>query len=469
MTFLFAKTWRLRRQPLYLLGYGLLCLCTAITAACHRPPPERAGADEELIARGKAIFFNETFGGNGRTCGTCHREENNFTIDPAFIATLPDDDPLFVAEFNPELKDHFENPDLMRQSGLIRVNADGFDDLAHNFVLRGVPHILGLRFSVNSELGPHTGWAGDGAPGDASLRAFAAGAVIQHFPRTLNRIPGVDFRLPTAAELDALAAYQLSLGRQSELSLPLALKSKPAAWGQAIFNDPARGKCSICHFKGGANGDPRIFGAKAGNLNFNTGVENISRRPQDLTGDWLPPDDGFGAPGDGTFNTPSLIEAADTGPFFHNNSVNTIEAAVAFYNSDAFNNSSAGQSIRAETGSGIKLDASQVAAVAGFLRVINALENIRQSIRLLENFLANHPLTAKEGAKLLRRAIAETRDSAMVLKGGGLHPEVVDCLTDATRSAQKALHGIFFKDRYVRAALKMLDKARNGLVLIAGA
>ena len=47
-----------------------------------------------------------------------------------------------------------------------------------------------------------------------------------------------------------------------------------------------------------------------------------------FTGEILLPDDGFGIPGDGTFNTPPLVEAADTGPFFHNNSVSTIEGAV---------------------------------------------------------------------------------------------------------------------------------------------
>ena len=43
----------------------------------------------DLVEQGRELFFNETFEGNGRTCGTCHRAENNFTIDPAFIATLP--------------------------------------------------------------------------------------------------------------------------------------------------------------------------------------------------------------------------------------------------------------------------------------------------------------------------------------------------------------------------------------------
>jgi mono/diheme cytochrome c family protein len=444
----------------------LVIICTAVFAtACHSPaPPELMDYSEELIARGKEIFFNETFDGNGRTCGTCHRKENNFTIDPAFIATLPADDPLFVAEFTPDLKDHFENPRLMRQFGLILENADGYNDLANNFVLRSVPHTLGLRFSVSSELGPLTGWSGDGSPGDASLRAFAVGAVIQHFTRTLNRIPGVDFRLPTGAELDALEAYQLSLGRQAELILPLPLKSKVAERGQKIFNDSSAGKCSICHFNAGAKGDPAIFGRKAGNLNFDTGVEDVTDQPRNRTDERVPLDDGFGVPGDGTFNTPSLVEAADSGPYFHSNAVETIEAAVAFYSSVAFNSSMAGQLILAETGSGINLDQAQSAAVASFLRVINVLENIRQSIEFLEKFAAKNFRTVNEGRELLRRTIAETRDGAKVLEDGGLHPEAVNYLQKACRLSKKALSNTFFKCRSTRAAIEMQQRARDELL-----
>ena len=86
---------------------AIMCVAVLVTACSQQAPNPLLDPNEELISRGKEIFFNETFDGNGRTCGTCHRKENNFTIDPAFIATLPADDPLFVAEFNPELKDHF--------------------------------------------------------------------------------------------------------------------------------------------------------------------------------------------------------------------------------------------------------------------------------------------------------------------------------------------------------------------------
>ena len=51
-----------------------------------------------------------------------------------------------------------------------------------------------------------TAWSGDGAPADGSLRSFAVGAVIQHFTKRLDRVPDVDFRLPTDEELDALEA-----------------------------------------------------------------------------------------------------------------------------------------------------------------------------------------------------------------------------------------------------------------------
>jgi hypothetical protein len=36
-----------------------------LVVACHPPPPELSGPNQELIARGKDIFFNQTFDGNG--------------------------------------------------------------------------------------------------------------------------------------------------------------------------------------------------------------------------------------------------------------------------------------------------------------------------------------------------------------------------------------------------------------------
>jgi mono/diheme cytochrome c family protein len=430
--------------------------------ACEAPQP--GTPEETLIARGRQIFFAETFAGNGRTCGTCHREERNFTIDPTFVASLPKDDPLFVAEFQPALKQNFENPRLMREHGLILENLDGFDDLANRFTQRGVPHVLGLRTSIASPQGPRTGWSGDGAPADGSLRAFATGAVIQHFTKSLDRVAGVDFRLPSDEELDALEAFQLSLGRQADLQLPLPLKGTVAKRGQEIFLDNTLGKCNICHRNAGANAT--LGTADAGNANFDTGVEDLPDQPADLTGELMPADDGLGTPGNRTFNTPPLVEAADTGPFFHNHAVETIEGAVGFYDGEAFNNSPAGRFLKSTdpNGAGIELDATQIVAIAAFLRVINALENIRSSVDCLTRSAAMGFAERQEALRLLRLAAHDTNDGIRVLSGAGLHPEAVADLVTARGLAERAATSLFGRRRLTREAIQAQERARSRMI-----
>ena len=271
------------------------------TAALGFDPTAAATREADLaraIAQGRQLFLKETFGGNGRTCGTCHVETNNFTVDPELIATLPPSDPLFVAETNPALA-ALENPDLLRRFGLILVNADGFDP-SRGFVFRGSQNVqalgnsttpqdpsFGIDFSTNGR-NPNPperlGWGNDGPP----LRDFALVAIAQHAPTTLSRTAGVDFRVPTDEELDALVAYQLALGRQEDFDLPLVeLKSQLASSGKALFLDSGNlfelggghKNCNGCHFNGGGSagmsfndqtpGFPDIDGSPRG---FNIGV-----------------------------------------------------------------------------------------------------------------------------------------------------------------------------------------------------
>lgn len=431
----------------------MLSVIVAAATACAAPPqPE---PPPTLADRGREIFFTETFGGNGRTCGTCHRAEDNFGLSPSFIATLPQDDPLFVAETVPALGRGFEAPRQMRTHGLILENLDGFEDLDNRFTLRGVPHTLALRTSVASRDGPRTGWGGDGAPGDRTLRSFAVGAVIQHFPKTTNRVAGVDFRLPTEEELDALEAFMLSVGRQEDLTLPIALADARATRGQTLFLDNNVARCNVCHFNAGANANPAIFGEGVGNRNFNTGVEDLPDLPSHALADPRPPrDDGFGIPGDGTFNTPPLVEAADTPPFFHNNARATLEEAVAFYSSDAFNNSPAGQAGR------ITLTTDQVNDIAAFLRVLNAVENIRQA----EAMLTSLPTREERLRDTLRLAIEETQDAMEVLSAVELHADAVADLD----TAKQALASAYDYRNNVERALAALRQAR-GRILAAEA
>jgi hypothetical protein len=230
--------------------------------------------------------------------------------------------------------------------------------------------------------------------------------------------------------------------------------------GQEIFLNDGLGKCNICHRNAGANR------ADANNANFNTGVEDLPDQPARLTGEKVPRDDGFGKPGDGTFNTPPLVEAADTGPFFHNNAIETIEGAVAFYNGQAFNNSPSGRFLASTdpNGVGIRLDATQVVAVAAFLRVLNALENIRQSIALLEAGAAKGFRARMEAERLLDQAESETGDAIRVLKAGGLHPEAVAHLERSKTLIDDASNSLFSRGSLTKRAIEEQQRARRQLV-----
>jgi hypothetical protein len=236
--------------------------------------------------------------------------------------------------------------------------------------------------------------------------------------------------------------------------------------GQEIFLDNRLGKCNLCHVNAGATAN--FGGGNIGNANFNTGVANLPDQPADLAKERNPRDDGFGRPGDGTFNTPPLVEAADSGPFFHNNAVETIEAAVAFYNGDAFNKSPSGLVLAKgdPRGIGIRLDATQVVAVAAFLRVLNALENIRQSIELLESGAGKGFAERAEARELLERAVSETQDGIKVLDGGGLHPVAVAHLRKAGELAEKAARSFFRRGTLARQAI---DEQRNARAQLTGA
>jgi cytochrome c peroxidase len=445
--------------------------------------PREAEANQLLVSHGFVskqvddganLFFRGTFSGNGRTCGTCHPVSNNQTIDPAFIATRPANDPLFIAEIPASQGGvpGLEKPTLMRNFGLILENVDGLQDPTVKFVMRGVPHTLSMATSI---LAPsdgraaqqRVGWSGDGAPAPVTLRLFPVGAVTQHFTKSLNRVAGVDFRLPTDTELDAMEAFTLSVGRLNELNLTQVHLNDPGAEaGRLVFNSPTQGKCFNCHSNAGAN-------VPAGtNNNFNTGVERFPNPARQVQS--FPFDGGFGATapfdcdgdgvadcfGDGTFNAPPLIEAADTGPFFHSHIANTVEDAVAFFNSPQFQASPAGQFL-----GGINLTAQQQDDVADFLRVLNASFNLALSIQRndaaisLENSafdptpqsapcfdLDGNPcpddsITGKVETvnELLQLANDEAQDAIDDLQPKGLHADAVTLLQTAISQNNQAI------------------------------
>ena len=216
--------------------------------------PAADAGEISKVEQGRRLFFAETFQGNGRTCGTCHPADNNYTIDPAYIARLPATDPLFVNVGG------LENPTLLRGKALILVHADGF---AKPGVLRGVPTLLGISQALAVEPGSlikpgsgadlvaATGWSGDGAPGTGSLREFATGAIREHLTKDIRRRENIDFRLPTSDELAALEAFMLTLGRHEELDIApetgVTFRSKLVELGRQPFTNERSGQCAFCH------------------------------------------------------------------------------------------------------------------------------------------------------------------------------------------------------------------------------
>lgn len=432
-----------------------------------------------LIDEGRRVFSEETFNGNGRTCATCHIPAEGYNISPAAIAKLPKKqrDLVFVASVA-----GFENAALIEARALFNISGGPAplcpgtdptcfdDDDGHSGpVFRASMNIeaLALTTPVDAEvvadgdflgtlllppkcsagveqLLPQLGWAGDGSPGtpkddpdcrmhhgsfdadaDGSLRAFANGAIAQHFTRRLNRVPGVDFRRARARELDALAAFQLWLGRRpltaeenamqgtenaTEFDIrQLDFKDARVALGRDHFASNDGATCNQCHTNGGALG-----GGGGGN---NNNITSVALADDDISvpviGASLPHDEGTivtaFAGGDtgsllGAFNAQSIIEAAEKKAWFHNHKVlGNFEEAIAHYGSEDFligdpvtnpRRRPIG-TVKPEGGlQGLKFGGQVVGAAAfpagdgiehlgAFLRALNAFYNLRDCERLI--------------------------------------------------------------------------------------
>jgi hypothetical protein len=232
----------------------------------------------------------------------------------------------------------------------------------------------------------------------------------------------VDFRLPTEAELDALEAFQASLGRQTEIDLAATNFGDPGtrtdgvndvSTGRDLFNGVGTNRaCSVSHNNAGANTSGGV------NSNFNTNTENLTPADRPRDGGFGVAPAGGGGFGNGEFNTTSVIEAADTPPFFHNNSARTIEDAVRFYTTTTF------------SANPFQLEADQINQVAALLRVLNALENIRSSNELAAQ-AQRQLLQARQ--TITERVVPDTQDAIEVLSRGplNLYPDAVALLDEA--------------------------------------
>lgn len=294
---------------------------------------------DDLVEQGRILFFEETFGGNGRTCGSCHLEPS-FTITPEQIARLPRNDPLFKGKLD-------VNKQFIDRA-LFQYPLGGTSTFDPEFVVqRATPGLFNMK-------GTEPFLADGRAP---SLAAVIIGATLLHLLD--GAVDKRNERLPTTDEIEAMVAFQESVHEPDNNRGRRGMSEETAA-GQALFNSKAA--CSTCH-----------FGQLFTDNNFhNTGVVNDTEGDIDV-GD-LPFDPGrchLDSNGNdcetsgANFNTPQLRGVRGTGPYFHNNSRATLRRVVEFYNSDLFTFGPANQRL----GIGpLNLTEEEVDAITAFLK-----------------------------------------------------------------------------------------------------
>jgi cytochrome c peroxidase len=318
--------------------------------------------EQEQADSGKRLFERETFGGNGRTCLTCHSRETG-TVSPAdaqqrFVRNPRD--PLFLFDGSDDGAGHGVVRMLTDATILMRIPLAPNVTLVSDPSARSVVVRRGIPTTLNTPaLDPVL--MSDGRQPD--LIAQAHGAIVDHAQPT---------RMPTLRELQRIAAFQktpafFSSERLAEFaetgrapSLPRG-KTASEKRGRLFFEDvPSAGGsskagiCAFCHSGPMLNETnqfaivpPFVRGGR-----FQTvGVSEINRAGNPVLdflftypdGTVIPvssPDPGVALiTGDAfnTFNslnafkTPTLWGVANTAPYFHDNSAKTLEELMVHY------------------------------------------------------------------------------------------------------------------------------------------
>jgi cytochrome c peroxidase len=329
------------------------------------------------ISEGQRLFDHETFGGNGRTCRTCHSGADG-TIDPVEVAERLGEDPFEPLFSHDGLDDFFSGTSRIATHATILVERDlpeGVvlvdDPSATSVVLaRGVPSTVntpGLDPALMYDMR------------DRDLQAQASGAISRHAQATIA---------PTLAQLEAIAGFQRTDNRFfSSKSLRSFAAGGPAPelplghtasekrgrefFIDAPWNPPSKkGVCALCHsgpllntanqFTTDATGAPpgwRAFDILVSSRNvLNNPVHTFAvtdpcdntlmvRSPDPgimitdvynipMLAQFLPPKElcilhpGFFA---NMFKTPQLRGVRHTAPYFHDNSAKDLAAVLEQY------------------------------------------------------------------------------------------------------------------------------------------
>jgi cytochrome c peroxidase len=285
----------------------------------NAPTPER-------IALGKMLFFDPRLSGDGHmSCATCHNPLLGWADGlPTGIGLKG----VVLNRASPTVFNVAYNSILMW---------DGRSKTMEDQVMRPMDATNEMnvdRHNLLEWLNGHAGYralfqqAYPGRPIDAEILSMA----ITSFERTVisNHSP---FDRWVAGEKSAMSHDQIK--------------------GFALFIDPGKGNCANCH--SGPNFTDNGF--------HNLGLASFGKANPDLGRYALRPV----AAARGAFKTPTVREAANTAPYFHDGSARTLEAVVEFY--------ARGGVVRTNQSVDIKelvLDKAEKAQIVSFIRALSS-------------------------------------------------------------------------------------------------
>jgi hypothetical protein len=312
------------------------------------------------IGKGRKLFERETFGGNGRTCLTCHSRETGTTApeDAQRRFAANPADPLFLADGSDDGQGHGATRMQKDATVLVRIALPENVSLADDPAARSVVVRRGIPSTLNTP-GLDPVLMLDGRQPD--LLAQAGGAIAEHAQAQ---------RTPRNDELAAIAAFQQTPGFYSSLpmlkyaylgvepGLPQG-RTESEQRGRRFFldvplsGDLKTGLCAGCHSGPMLNETNEFIPAppfRRGGRFQTVGVAEINaagnpvhdfvfRNPDGTTTTVRSPDPGraliTGNANDtenaNAFKTPSLWGLARTAPYFHDNSAKTLEDVARHY------------------------------------------------------------------------------------------------------------------------------------------
>ena len=322
------------------------------------------------LQEGRRLFDQETFGGNGRTCRTCHSKKTGTFSPEEALARLAEDpnDPLFLHD---GLDDGVAGTTRITEHATVRIEIPLPPDviLADDPTRRSVIFNRGTPTTMNTPALDRFLMYDTREP---NLEQQAFNAIHGHAQNT---------REPTALELDLIKEFQQTDSRffSSEALRDFANGGPPPQLpagttesekrGRAMFDNvpfdglTTRGLCNTCHsgpmLNQFAPGNP--FGGPPGGRRAGIGIEErnllgnpvysfVVTNPDGSTvvintpdpGAMLnnpvpapPPGSGFPTPPRAffanLFKIPTLWGVKDTAPYFHDNSAKTLEDVAEHY------------------------------------------------------------------------------------------------------------------------------------------